>query len=80
MYLLSIYIVSQEWFLNKIPKKYPYLHKIILFYKNIKRNKLLYYNNKKWILLILKLIIYIIKTLMINKYVCIKTFIIKKIY
>ena len=33
MYLLSIYIVSQEWFLNKIPKKYPYLHKIILFYK-----------------------------------------------
>ena len=42
MYLLSIYIVSQEWFLNKIPKKYPYLHKIILFYKNIRIAYIIY--------------------------------------
>ena len=36
MYLLSIYIVSNEKFLNKIPSKYVYLHKLITYYKNIR--------------------------------------------
>lgn len=36
MYLLSIYIVSHEKFLSKIPAKYIYIHKLIKFYKNIR--------------------------------------------
>ena len=36
MYLLSIYIVSHERFLSKIPDKYVRIHKIIKFYKNIR--------------------------------------------
>lgn len=36
MYLISIYIVSHEKFLNKIPKEYVYTHKLIIFYKNIR--------------------------------------------
>ena len=36
MYLLSIYIVSHEKFLNKIPEKYGFILKSITFYKNIR--------------------------------------------
>lgn len=36
MYLLSIYIVSDERFLSKIPAKYVRIHKLIKFYKNIR--------------------------------------------
>ena len=36
IYLLSIYIVSHEKFLNKIPSKYVYVHKFINFYKNVR--------------------------------------------
>ena len=35
-YLLSIYIVSHEKFLSKIPVKYVRIHKLINFYKNIR--------------------------------------------
>lgn len=35
-YLVSIYIVSNEKFLNKIPSKYAYVHKFLIFYKNIR--------------------------------------------
>ena len=36
LYLLSIYIVSHEKILNKIPKKYSFIHKYLTFYKNIR--------------------------------------------
>ena len=36
IYLLSIYVVSNEKFLNLIPVEYVYIHKIIRFYKNIR--------------------------------------------
>ena len=36
MYLLSIYIVSDERFLSKIPAKYVRIHKLLIFYKNIR--------------------------------------------
>ena len=36
IYLGSIYIVSNEKLLNKIPKNYVYVHKILHYYKNIK--------------------------------------------
>lgn len=36
MYLLSIYIVSNERFLSKIPSKYVYIHKLLVYYKNIR--------------------------------------------
>ena len=36
IYLLSIYIVSHEKFLNKIPSKYKFIHKYLIFYKNIR--------------------------------------------
>lgn len=36
IYLLSIYIVSNEKFLNKIPGNYVYVHRILNYYKNIR--------------------------------------------
>lgn len=36
LYLVSIYIVSNEKFLNKIPSKYVYVHKLWVYYKNIR--------------------------------------------
>ena len=36
IYLLSIYIVSNERFLSKIPGKYVYIHKLLKYYKNIR--------------------------------------------
>lgn len=36
IYLASIYIVSNEKFLSKIPKEYAYVHKFLLYYKNIR--------------------------------------------
>ena len=36
IYLGSIYIVSNEKLLNKIPKNYVYVHKILHYYKNIR--------------------------------------------
>lgn len=36
IYLLSIFVVNNEKFLNLIPVKYVYIHKIIKFYKNIR--------------------------------------------
>ena len=36
IYLLSIYIVSNEKILNKIPRKYMFIHKLLIFYKNIR--------------------------------------------
>lgn len=36
IYLLSIYIVSHDKLLKKIPEKYKYIHKIINYYKNIR--------------------------------------------
>ena len=36
MYLFSIYIFSHEKFLNKIPAKYFFKHKMLLFYKNMR--------------------------------------------
>lgn len=36
IYLLSIYIVSDERLLRKIPSKYIYIHKILNYYKNIR--------------------------------------------
>ena len=35
-YMLSIYILSNEKILIKIPSKYVYIHKLIRFYKNIR--------------------------------------------
>ena len=36
IYLFSIYIVTHEKFLNKIPTKYSFIHKYLIFYKNIR--------------------------------------------
>ena len=36
IYLLSIYIVSNERVLSKIPDRYVYVHKLLKFYKNIR--------------------------------------------
>ena len=36
IYLLSIYIASNEKLLSKIPAKYGYIHKLIKFYINIR--------------------------------------------
>lgn len=36
IYLLTIYIVSHEKFLSKIPAKYVYVHKFLIFYKSIR--------------------------------------------
>ena len=36
LYLLSIYIYSNEWILSKIPNNYTYVHKLLNFYKNIR--------------------------------------------
>ena len=36
IYLLSIYIVSHEKFLSKIPENYRFIHKTINYYKNIR--------------------------------------------
>ena len=36
IYLVSIFIVSHEKFLSKIPENYVYIHKLIKFYKNIR--------------------------------------------
>lgn len=55
MYLLSIYIVSHEKFLSKIPVKYIYIHKFILFYKKIRISFIIY----ETILLLICLIIMI---------------------
>ena len=35
-YLGSIYILSQEKILNKIPSRYTFVHKFINYYKNIR--------------------------------------------
>ena len=35
-YLGCIYILSNEKLINKIPSKYVYVHKILIFYKNIR--------------------------------------------
>ena len=35
-YLLSIYIVSNEKLLSKIPEEYAFVHKFLKFYKNIR--------------------------------------------
>ena len=35
-YLLSIYIVSHEKFLSKIPSNYVYVHRLLNYYKNIR--------------------------------------------
>ena len=42
IYLLSIFIVSHEKFLNKIPSKYVYIHKLIIYYKNIRIGYILF--------------------------------------
>ena len=36
IYLLSIYMLSDERILSKIPSKYVYIHKILKYYKNIR--------------------------------------------
>ena len=36
IYLLSIYILSNERILSKIPSKYGYIHKLLKYYKNIR--------------------------------------------
>ena len=36
IYLLSIYIVSDERILSRIPSKYLYIHKLLKYYKNIR--------------------------------------------
>ena len=36
IYLASIYIVSNEKLLNKIPSKYAYVHKFLGYYKNVR--------------------------------------------
>ena len=36
IYMLSIYIVSHEKFLSQIPVKYVYIHKFLVYYKNIR--------------------------------------------
>ena len=41
-YLLSIYIVSHEKFLSKIPIRYVRLHNMIRFYKNIRISLIIY--------------------------------------
>ena len=42
MYLLSIYIVSHEKFLSKIPITYVYVHRLLKFYKNIRISLILF--------------------------------------
>ena len=41
-YLLSIYIVSHDKFLSKIPQKYVFIHKFLIFYKNIRISFIFY--------------------------------------
>ena len=36
IYLLSIYILSNERILSKIPSKYGFIHKLLKYYKNIR--------------------------------------------
>lgn len=55
IYLLSLYIVTHEKFLSKIPVKYIYIHKFILFYKKIRISFIIY----ETILLLICLIIMI---------------------
>ena len=38
IYLLSIYILSNERILSKIPSKYGSIHKLLKYYKNIRIN------------------------------------------
>ena len=54
-YLGSIYILTNEKLLNKIPRKYAYIHKILLFYKNIR----VFYIISEFVLLLMCLFIMI---------------------
>ena len=36
IYLVSIYVVSNEKILSKISSRYMYIHKLLLYYKNIR--------------------------------------------
>nr|YP_009493186.1 hypothetical protein [Ganoderma calidophilum]AWJ63981.1 hypothetical protein [Ganoderma calidophilum] len=42
IYLLSIFIVSHEKFLSKIPQEYVFIHKLLIFYKNIRISFIIY--------------------------------------
>jgi hypothetical protein len=42
IYLLSIYIISNDKILNLIPVKYVYIHKILRYYKNIRITLIIY--------------------------------------
>ena len=42
IYLLSIYIVSNERVLSKIPDRSVYVHKLLKFYKNIRISYIIY--------------------------------------
>ena len=54
-YLGSIYIVSNEKLLNKIPRKYAYVHKFLFYYKNIR----VFYIISEFVLLLICLFIMI---------------------
>ena len=56
IYLVSIYIVSNEYLLNKIPVNYYYIHKLIKYYKNIRIGFIIF----EFILLLICLIFMII--------------------